>query len=486
MNNLEDLKKMNLESAKVFSYFEEIAKIPHGSRNTTQISDYLINFAKAHHLEHYQDEVNNVVIIQEATQGYEHADPIIIQGHMDMVCEKESDCHIDFAKDGLNLYVDGDFLKARGTTLGGDDGIAIAYALAILDTPEIAHPRLEVVITVDEEIGMLGAEVIDLSMLKGHKLLNIDSDIEGHFLTSCAGGMTVLTTIPVSYIVQKGLPFSVKVTGLAGGHSGSEIDKERANANILMGRLLKYISDRMEMGISELAGGFKDNAIPRECEALLLIPTAKEHKFKSYLSEFELILKREYAASDPGICIVAEAKSECELHILSYTSMTKVIFYLRSVPNGVQHMSQMMPGLVETSLNAGILKLDKDNCCISTSVRSSVSSRKTELAERLEMLAEFLGGEIQISGDYPAWEYKTDSAIRDTISSVYKNLFDDEPVFEAIHAGLECGMFSAKIADLDCISFGPNNYDIHTPKERLSISSTERVWKLLVEFLKQC
>ena len=244
-----------LESKKVFAYFEELAAIPHGSRNTRQISDYLISFAKEHGLECYQDEANNVVIIQEASAGYESADPIIMQGHMDMVCEKEKGVEIDFEKDGLELYVDGDFLKAKGTTLGGDDGVAVAYILAIMDSPEIVHPRLEAVITVDEEIGMLGAELIDLSMLKGHKMLNIDSDVEGHFLTSCAGGMTVDTVIPVIWQKQQGYGAGLTVTGLEGGHSGSEIDKEHANANILMGRVLKYLSDRMELAVVSLIAG---------------------------------------------------------------------------------------------------------------------------------------------------------------------------------------------------------------------------------------
>lgn len=486
MSKLEVLKDKKLESQKVFDYFEEIAAIPHGSKNTKQISDYLVEFAKAHALEYYQDEANNIVMIQEATAGYENASPIIIQGHMDMVCEKESDCDIDFEKDGLDLYIDGDFLKARGTTLGGDDGIAVAYALAIMDTPEIAHPRLEVVITVDEEIGMLGAEVIDLSMLKGHKLLNIDSDVEGHFLTSCAGGMTVETTIPVNYMAQRGLSVMVTVTGLSGGHSGAEIDKEHANANIVMGRVLKYVSDRMEMGIVSLAGGLKDNAIPRESKAEILIPTEKKEELAEYLKEMEIVLKKEFEASDSGICIVTEYGEEKEAQILSYNAMARVIFYLRNVPDGVQHMSRVMLGLVETSLNLGILELKEDALCAITSVRSSVSTRKEELRDRLEHMAEFLGGEIAVSGDYPAWEYKSDSDIRETISAVYQELFDEEPVFEAIHAGLECGILSGKIADLDCVSFGPNNYDIHTPKERLSISSTEKVWKLLKEFLKRC
>lgn len=485
MSKLEELKGLQLQSQKVFDYFEQIAAIPHGSRNTKEISDYLVNFAKEHGLVHYQDEANNVIIVQEATAGYEDADTIIIQGHMDMVCEKESDCDIDFEKDGLRLYVDGDFLKAKGTTLGGDDGIAVAYALAIMNSPEIAHPRLEVVITVDEEIGMLGAEEIDLSMLKGHKLLNIDSDVEGHFLTSCAGGMTVETVIPVEHITQEGLTVKLIVTGLSGGHSGSEIDKEHANANIVMGRVLKYVSDRIELGVAALAGGLKDNAIPRECVAELLIPEEKKEAFISYTRKVEAELKKEFASADAGICLTLEFGEKKQIEILSYNSMARVIFYLRNVPNGVQHMSQVMTGLVETSLNLGILELKEDGLYATSSVRSSVSTRKEDLRDRLEHIAEFLGGEISVSGDYPAWEYKADSEIRDTISAVYEELFGEKPVFEAIHAGLECGILSGKIKDLDCVSFGPNNYDIHTPKERLSISSTEKVWKLLVEFLKR-
>lgn len=483
---MSNLSELNLQPAKVFQYFEEMAAIPHGSRNTKAISDYLVAFAKAHDLEYYQDASNNVVMIQDATAGYENAEAIIIQGHMDMVCEKESDCTIDFEKDGLDLYVDGDFLKARGTTLGGDDGIAVAYALAIMDTPEIAHPRLEVVITVDEEIGMLGADAIDLSMLKGHKMLNIDSDIEGHFLTSCAGGMTVETVLPVAYETARGLAVTVQVTGLEGGHSGSEIDKEHGNANIIMGRVLKKLMDSLEIGLVSLAGGLKDNAIPRECTAELLIEKENLSELNDIVTSFNTILAKEYAASDKDVCIKVTEKEEQEAEILTVASMAKVIFYLRNVPNGVQHMSRIMPGLVETSLNLGIMELTKEGLNLVTSVRSSVSTRKEELKEKLEFLAEFLGGEVSVNGDYPAWEYKADSDIRDTISQVYQELFEEEPVFEAIHAGLECGILSGKIANLDCVSFGPNNYDIHTPKERLSISSTEKVWKLLIEFLKRC
>ncbi len=480
------LEQHNLQPERVFYYFEEMAAIPHGSRDTKRISDYLVAFAQKYHLEHYQDELNNVVIIKEATAGYENADPIIIQGHMDMVCEKENDCAIDFEKDGLDLYVDGDFLKARGTTLGGDDGIAVAYALAILESDEIAHPRLEVVITVDEEIGMLGADAIDLSMLKGHKMLNIDSDVEGHFLTSCAGGMQADTTIPVAYEEASGMLYEVAVTGLEGGHSGAEIDKEHGNANILMGRVLKTLENEVEFGIISLAGGLKDNAIPRECKAELLVAEADTARLEEILTDLSKVLANEFMASDKDVKVVFKACGEAEEQVLTMGAQAKVIFYLRNVPNGVQHMSRVMPGLVETSLNLGIMELGEDALHLVTSVRSSVSTRKADLAEKLVYLAEFLGGEVSVEGDYPAWEYKADSDIRDTISAVYQELFDEEPVFEAIHAGLECGILSGKIPNLDCVSFGPNNYDIHTPKERLSISSTEKVWKLLIEFLKRC
>ncbi len=478
-------KLENLKPEKVFHFFEEICAIPHGSRNTKAISDYLANFAKEHGLEYYQDDANNIVMIQKASEGYKQAEPVIIQGHMDMVCEKESGVGIDFEKDGLDLYVDGDFLKARGTTLGGDDGIAVAYALAILDSPEIKHPRLEVVITVDEEIGMLGAEVIDLSMLKGHKMLNIDSDVEGHFLTSCAGGMTAEAVIPISYQKQSGLAYELTLTGLFGGHSGSEIDKERANAIVVSGRILKYLAGSVTIGVASLQGGLKDNAIPREAVAKVLIPKEEKAAFEDALKKITAILQKEYAASDAGLVVKKKELGMCEAEILDYASLSKVLFYLRNMPNGIQNMSVVMPGLVETSLNAGIMVLDSEVLHVTHSIRSSVSTRKEDVCDKLTYLVEFLGGELEVSGDYPAWEYQADSNVRELISEVYRDLYGEEPVFEAIHAGLECGILSGKIENLDCVSFGPNNFDIHTPQERLSISSTERVWNLIVAFLER-
>lgn len=470
---------------RVFYYFEQIAAIPHGSRNTKAISDFLVNFAKEHNLVWYQDENNNVVIVKEASAGYEAAEPIIIQGHMDMVCEKEKGVDIDFEKDGLKLYIDGDFLKAEGTTLGGDDGIAVAYALALLDSQEIAHPKLEVVITVDEEIGMLGAEAIDLSMLTGHTMLNIDSDVEGSFLTGCAGGMAVNVTLPIKRVMQSGEKVALTITGLEGGHSGSEIDKEHGNANILMGRLLRALFEETPFGIISLAGGLKDNAIPRECVTELLVPQENVNLVKEIADKLDIELKKEFMTADPSVCIKFEDLGKKEESILDFGSVSRVIFYLRSVPNGVQHMSQVMHGLVETSLNLGIMELKEDALHTVTSIRSSVGTRKADLLDRVTAIVELLGGEAEVEGDYPAWEYKQDSSLRPQIAKVYKQLYGKDPVFETIHAGLECGLLSEKIKNLDCVSFGPDNFDIHTPKERLSISSTGRVWDFIVEFLRQ-
>lgn len=470
---------------RVFYYFEQIAAIPHGSRNTKAISDYLVDFAKEHNLVWYQDENNNVVIVKEASAGYEAAEPIIIQGHMDMVCEKEKGVDIDFEKDGLKLYIDGDFLKAEGTTLGGDDGIAVAYALALLDSQEIAHPKLEVVITVDEEIGMLGADAIDLSMLTGHTMLNIDSEVEGSFLTGCAGGMAVNVTLPIKRVMQSGEKVTLTITGLEGGHSGSEIDKEHGNANILMGRLLRALFEETPFGIISLAGGLKDNAITRECVTELLVPQENVNLVKEIADKLDIELKKEFMTADPSVCIEFEDLGKKEESILDFGSVSRVIFYLRSVPNGVQHMSQVMHGLVETSLNLGIMELKEDALHTVTSIRSSVGTRKADLLDRVTAIVELLGGEAEVEGDYPAWEYKQDSSLRPQIAKVYKQLYGKDPVFETIHAGLECGLLSEKIKNLDCVSFGPDNFDIHTPKERLSISSTGRVWDFIVEFLRQ-
>ncbi|MGN0481970.1 MAG: aminoacyl-histidine dipeptidase [Lachnospiraceae bacterium] len=475
----------NLQPKPVFRYFQEICAIPHGSKNTKAISDYCIAFAKEHNLEHYQDADNNVIIIKEASAGYEKSEPVIIQGHLDMVCEQEPGREIDFEKEGLDLYVEDGYLKARKTTLGGDDGIAVAYALALLEDDSIAHPRLEVIFTVDEEIGMLGAQSIDVSMLKGHRMLNIDSDEEGIFFISCAGGMQANISIPMAYRKETGAVYTLTVDHLLGGHSGSEIDKERANAIEVMGRCLKIIQDQVDIEIASLAGGLKDNAIPRAVTCEVLTAPEDEEQLKEVVSNLDAVLKKEYADSDADITVSLRKEADTEKEVLDYKSKARILFFLRNMPNGIQHYSKSLPGLVETSLNAGILNLTKEAFCLTFSIRSSVSSRKEDLADRLTFLTEFLGGTITFTGDYPAWEYRKDSAVRDVIAETYRDLFGKEPQVTAIHAGLESGIFSGKIKDLDCVSFGPTNFDIHTTQERLDIASTARVWELIKEVLKR-
>lgn len=473
----------NCEPKKVFYYFEEICKIPHGSGNTKQISDYLVSFAKERGLRYVQDELNNVVIYKPASPGYEKAPTVILQGHMDMVCEKRPDVEHDFTKDGLNLSVENGYISANGTTLGGDDGIAVAYGLALLDSDDLAHPALEVLITVDEEIGLLGAVGFDCSVLEGRRLINLDSEEEGNLWISCAGGLCGNSHIPVHRVQAEGEKIHVKVCGLLGGHSGAEIDKKRANANVLMGRFLYELKKQADYEILSLAGGQKDNVITRESNAELLTTAEQITAIKEYAALCQKKLREEYAGSDEGITIEITEKGHAAENVLHPTSREKVLFYLMQVPFGVQKMSGTIEGLVETSTNFGILKLEEEELYASSGVRSSVEAARDAVSNKIEYLTEFLGGEYEIQGAYPAWEYRKDSSLRDKMVEVYKEMYGLEPKVVAIHAGLECGLFYKKMEGLDCVSIGPNMKDIHTSEEVLDIASTKRVWDYLVKTL---
>lgn len=462
-----------IEPKEVFKYFEEISQIPRGSGNTAKIADYLVEFAVKHNLEHYRDEMNNVIIIKEAAEGLENAPAVIIQGHSDMVCEKTADCKKDMATDGLDLVVDGDYLYAEGTTLGGDDGIAVAYALALLSDDKSRYPRLEVVITVDEEIGLLGASFIDLSKLKGKWLLNIDSEEEGIFTAGCAGGLTAHCKFDVTTCENTKPTYKVTLEGLVGGHSGVEINKYRANANKLIGRILASVDG---LGLVSISGGKKDNVIPSRAEALVACDEID-------VTEVESILKNEYKNTDPELKIKVE-KVETSSIVLDDESTKKVLNLLCTMPNGIRNMYPES-GLVKTSLNMGILNADKDGVEIGYSVRSSVDSEKYALVDELKKFAEINGGELEISGDYCGWDFKDDSSLRDIMCNVFRRQYGKDPVIDVIHAGLECGMLSSKIEGLDCVSFGPNMLDIHTPKEKLSISSAKRVWEFIKEVLRE-
>ena len=470
----------NCEPKRVFHYFEEICKIPHGSGNTKQISDYLVQFAKDHGL----DYMNNVVIYKPGTAGYENAPTVIIQGHMDMVCEKRPDVEHDFTKDGLNLSVEGDYISANGTTLGGDDGIAVAYGLALLESDTIAHPPLEVFITVDEEIGLLGAVGFDCSVLKGRRFINLDSEAEGSLWISCAGGLSGVSHIPVTRLEAKGEKLTVKISGLMGGHSGAEIDKNRANANSLLGKFLYGLKKAADYELISVQGGQKDNAITRESVAELLILKEDLKAVEEYAAYMQNAWREEYAGTDEGITVTVSDDGEKEVKVFHPTSKEKVVFFLVNVPYGVQKMSGTIEGLVETSTNIGILKTSEDEVLGSSSIRSSVETARDALSDKIQYLTEFLGGEYERQGVYPAWEYRKDSPLRDKMVEVYEEMYGEKPNVVAIHAGLECGLFYKKMEGLDCVSLGPDMKDIHTSEEVLSVSSTERVWKYLVKVLE--
>ena len=473
----------NCEPKRVFYYFEEISKIPHGSKNTKEISDYLVSFAKEHQLRYVQDEYGNIVIYKAASAGYEKLPAVILQGHMDMVCEKEAGSNHDFEKDPLRLKIEDGFVTAEGTTLGADDGIAVAYALALLETDSYAHPALEVVITVDEEVGLLGAQNLDASCLSGKYLINLDSDEEGILLTGCAGGVSAISSIPVKYRNASGCLYEVKIHGLQGGHSGMEIGKNRANANILMGRFLYGLKEQLPYELAELEGGQKDNVIPRECSCALLIQPEDTEILKDYACRLTAELRKEYSGSDAGISVSVEFQEETQNGVLHPVSQEKVLFYLMNVPNGVQKMSGNIPGLVETSTNLGAARLEEEVFYASCGVRSSVNSAKYAVSDKIEYLTEFLGGDYKKEGEYPAWEYREQSPLREHMIEVYQDMYQKAPRVEAVHAGLECGLFYEKIPGLDGVSTGPNLWDIHTPQEKMEIASVRRVWEYLIQVL---
>lgn len=471
----------NIEPKPVMKFFEKIASIPHGSSNTKELSDYILSFAKNKGLECYQDKINNVIVIKEATAGYENAEALIMQAHIDMVCEKNLDNSIDMSKEAIKLVLNGDILSADGTTLGADDGIGAAYILAVLDDDTLCHPKIEAVFTVDEEIGLLGAFEVDFSKLTGKKMLNLDGGCEKIFTVSCAGGATLKAKLPVNRVEYEGTPLKITVSGLAGGHSGVMIGNGGANSNVLSGRILAELSKATDFRLSAISGGFKDNAIP--VSTTIEIVTDDAQKCISTVSELFDDFKLEYDVTDPDLCVTVE---EGNYAIPFDKSSTQKIMYLLSIaPNGVQKMSSHIDNLVETSLNFAILNSFENHIEAVFSVRSSVNSQKDMLITKIKNLVECIGGTYTIYGDYPGWEFKKDSELRELCKSIYTETHGTEPIIEAVHAGLECGLFSGMIKDLDAICYGPDMWDIHTPSERLSVSSTGRVWEFIKELLKR-
>ncbi len=473
----------DLEPKKVFYFFEEITRIPHGSGNVGQISDYLADFAKKRGLFCIQDKLKNIIIVKEATSGYEGEPAVILQGHMDMVAVKTPDCDMDMKTQGLQVAVRGDEVYAEGTSLGGDDGIAVAYALALLDSDSLSHPRLEVVITVDEEVGMDGARGIDLSMLTGNRMINLDSEEEGIFLTSCAGGARVHCRLPLDSRERQGRAVEVTLGGLLGGHSGGEIHKERGNSNCLFGRVLYRLAQKLPVSLCQVKGGLADNAIPRETKALLVTEAEAAGELCAMIRELGEEIRAELGSKDPDFYIEAKEGKEGSFSCVSPELTKAAGAFLCALPGGVQAMSADMPGLVETSLNLGILKYEEGNLLAEFSVRSSVESAKRALIDRVGAVTGLAGGAIEVSGDYPGWKFRKDSPLRDKMVRLYEEMYGAAPKVEAIHAGLECGILGSKIGNLDCVSMGPDMKAIHTTEETLSISSVKRVWEYLVRLL---
>ena len=476
----------NLQPAKVFKYFEEMSMIPRGSGNEKGISDYLVNFAKERNLEVIQDEALNVIIKKKASKGYENAPGVIIQGHMDMVCEKTKESTHDFMKDPLQLRVEGDNVYATNTTLGADNGIAVAYALAILDDDSISHPALEVLVTTDEETGMGGAMALDGSLINGKYLLNIDSEEEGKLLVSCAGGLRTKVVLDTEFEnnTEKEL-LRIEVKGLKGGHSGMEILKQRGNSNKLMGRVLAKISESVTFNIVEINGGSKNNAIPREAECIIAVESDNIKEVTEIVTKMGDNFKNELLSVDENVKVVCEHLNNRSERIMSEDTTKKITALLNLIPSGVDTMSMDIEDLVQSSTNLGVVKTNKNNVEFDSATRSSVGTLKEDLVSRIKIAAQLTGATVETSGEYPEWQYEKNSKLRELCKEVYKRLSGQDAEIIALHAGLECGLFKEKLHDVDMISFGPNLYDVHTPNEHMSIKSVQNVWKFILEILKE-
>lgn len=468
----------NLQPQAVFHWFYELNQIPRGSGNETAVSNWLKAWAEERNLEVEQDEALNIIIRKPGSAGYENSPIVAIQGHMDMVCEKTPESTHDFLKDPIEMFVDGDWLKAKDTTLGADDGIAVAYGLAVLDADDIAHPPLEVIVTTSEETGMDGAQALKSEQIKAKYLLNIDSDVEGSFILGCAGGADLFSRFSFAKeAVSEKRGYKLLIKGLQGGHSGQMIDQELGNAIKVLARILFKLKNDNELRLSSFIGGSKHNAIPTQAEAIFTYQGNAEEDFAKTFAE----IKNELSHVDPELSYelseveIEEAMSICDSH--------KLIDFLHAVPHGVQAMSMAMPGLVETSLNIAIMSEEDNQQVLQISVRSALNSAKLNLVEKIITLTQYFGGKGECSGQYPAWEYNPESSLIDKVKDIYKETSGNDSEIIAIHAGLECGLLGEILPETEMVSFGPTMHDIHTFRERLSISSTERYWNFLLKLL---
>lgn len=473
----------NCQPADVFGYFEDICGIPHGSGNTDKIASYLVHFADEHKLESFMDDANNVVIIKPASAGYENAAPVILQGHSDMVCQAKDDVRIDFDRDPITPVVDGNFVRAEGTTLGADNGIALAMTLAILADDSVAHPAIEAVFTTDEEEGMDGAHALDMRQLKGKRLLNIDSESEGVIMCGCAGGNKLYGTIDVKREKVKAVPVTIELKGFQGGHSGMEIDKGRASANDLMGRVIYRVVNEVEARVLELEGGSKETAITRACKLTVAVADYQVNQVIDMVNELAEGLYFEYKSIEPDMDVVVTAGDETYLNAVNIIDSKRIADVLHATPFGVLAMSRDLEGLVQTSTNIGIVKLYVDTCQFVSCVRSSVESQLKAEFDKIAAIVKLADGRVEENGGYPGWTYNPESPLKDLVQSVWTEMFGTPAEVNAIHAGLECGIFKSKVPEMDCVSIGPNMYEVHTPNEHLDIESTARSYELIKNIL---
>jgi len=479
-------KLKGLKPENVFKHFETLTQIPRGSGNEKAVSDYLVTFANQLGLEVIQEECMNIIINKPGTEGYENAASVILQGHLDIVCTKEEGLKFDFEKDPIDIWVDEDMIRTQGTTLGADNGIAVAMAMAVLESTDMPHPPITALFTVSEETGMDGVIGLQPENIKGDILINIDSEEEGTALSSCAGGVNTIVKLPVTRKESdtNKKAYEIYVGGLLGGHSGIEIDKKRGNAIVILGRVLDAIDRKIDLAVSEVSGGEKMNAIPKMADALIHINKEDTKEFTLIIEGLNKLLANEFKTSDPGVEITVKEIDTLN-KVLVDESKEAMITLLRLIPNGIQTMSADMAGLVESSNNIGVLVTRNNEIEFNGAVRSSVRSLKNEINRRISFACKATGADVEFKSDYPEWEFKPNSPIRELMKEVYQEINNKELKIDAIHAGLECGFLKEKVGDIDMISIGPNLFDVHTPNEHLSISSTRRVYEFLCEVLKK-
>ena len=479
-----DYKITGYKPEKLFHFFEDISAIPRGSGNEKEISDYLVKFARERNLWVYQDEAHNVIIRKDGSEGAKDKEPVMLQGHIDMVCDKLAGVEHDFEKDGIELVVKDGVLSANGTTLGADNGVAVALMMMVLDDEAIKHPPVECVFTTEEEVGLNGAQALDKSLITARTMINMDSEEEGVATISCAGGLRISLTRPVKRETAEGTLITIKIKGLLGGHSGMDISKERQNANLLMARMVDHLMRNTDGKLVTFAGGTKDNAITRECGATLIYADkAEAEKAEKLARSLAETLAAEITPDEPDFVCEISVEEGKTASALAAEDAKAFVSAIRLAPNGVFSRNMKMDGFVVTSSNMGVVKADEDCLQIVVSPRSSVASLQEDTKERFQTLADTFGFRTEYSGEYPGWSFAEKSRIREVFIESYRELFGKELKLEAIHAGLECGLFSEALPGLDAIAVGPTLYDVHTPDEHVPLDSFERFYELLKDVL---